>query len=71
MELVRHKFPLDEMWDWAEGNITKTERIQAIKLALEIWDDANAEGVTAKSEGGEPGKPQANREPIPDGTAVF
>jgi len=71
MELVRHKFPLDEMWDWAEENVAKHERIAAIKTALEIWDDANSEAVVARAEGGEPGKPEtATADVIPDGTAV-
>lgn len=59
---------LGEMWDWAEENVKKQERIDAIKVALEIWDDANSEAVVGKSEGGEPGKPEEKPDTTQGGT---
>ncbi len=67
--LSRHSSPLSVVMDWADDNIRNTQRADAIKTALEIWEDANSEGVTAKSEGSTPGKPE-NQEAIPDGTAA-
>jgi len=43
--------------DWAEANIPNKSREAAMILALAIWDEANAEAVSPKTDGGDAGKP--------------
>lgn len=58
-DLCRNSAPISVIFDWADENIPAGKRKQAISLALDIWEDANAEGVISKSEGSTPGKSES------------